>query len=147
MSKSHVQVLHFLLCATAGLLICLMCGCSPRIEQSRVGIGQDGTTYALEQIGHISIYFGGIALLVIGLARAAAYFPATSFLMVFTPLMGEAAALAATAIIIGSCLVWVSLHFWVVYLSVVAVAAVYFIRHYALFRNWLSMVKKDKSST
>lgn len=141
MSKSHAHTLHFVIAALLLAGIGLLCGCTPR-EQSGPGGHQVGHASALEQIGHISICIGGIALLVIGLARAAAFFPATAFLLVFTPLMGEAAALAATAIIIGSCLVWVGLHFWIVYLSAVAVAGVYVIRHRKILGVWIASFKK-----
>lgn len=133
------------------LILGLLCGCSFRAPtvltpELRDRILQSGNDSALSPLGHISIYIGGIVLLVAGLARVACFFPATAFLLVFAPLMGEAAALAATAIILGSCLVWLGLHMWVLYVAILALGLVYGLKHIDSIRAFFASLKSKFGS-
>lgn len=118
------------------LLIWLfLSGCSilSRKAMPELPVVNNPSFYTLESIGQYSMALGGIALILVAILRVACFFPATSFLLVFAPLLSEATALALTAIVIGGALEWIGSNYWVIFICAFAIAVIYLWKHKTIF--------------
>lgn len=131
----HHEKLHYLIFAC--LLVAGLCGCS---EAVRPHISNDHATAGdtIAELGRWAIGCGGFVLILCAIAFVFGLFPQTSpFVAPVAPFIDEIALAAGATILVGSCLVWVGLHSWVIFAVFAAIGLIYLVRHRAMLLSWL----------
>jgi hypothetical protein len=124
--------------------VCLMCtSCSLRAPAGPTPPIEHGLGATLVAIGGLCIWIGTIAVIACALARVAGFFPATAAIVaIASPFIGEVAALGIATAVLGGVVVWCGVHSWVLYVTVLGLAALYAFKHRSGVLAWLNAAKK-----
>jgi len=128
------------------LFLCTSCGLRTATG-SDAGASADTGTHPiggpLVVLGHWCIYLGGIALILDALAEVLLFVYASPLVTRIGPFLGKIAVIGACAILVGSGLVWIGVHAWVLFILGALAIAFVCVRHRAFILHMLDLDPKS----
>ena len=138
--RHHVKVIYsvFIFIALVGL-----CACGPSVraplEHHPAAAGD-----ILADAGRWILYLGLAAIGAGLVGKVLGEFPTTAlYFQPFGTIADELIVLGVTALGMGSCVVWIGVHSWIIYAVSGLCVAIYLVRHRALLAGWMGFGKVD----
>lgn len=129
----------YLYFAVACLALAGLCGCADGVR-SHVSDGPPSAGDILAESGAWIIRLGLAAIGAGVLCKVLGRIPATAtWALPFSAIADEAIILGVASIGMGSCVVFIGIHSWVIYVTSAACVVVYLVRHRALLASWLGI--------
>lgn len=133
--RHHVKVLSLMLCMCALVGMCACSGTRTPIEHHPVAAGD-----ILADAGRWILYLGLAAIGAGLVGKVLGKFPATAlYFQPFGTIADELIVLGVAALGMGSCVVWIGIHSWIIYAASGLCVALYLVRHRALLASWLGL--------
>lgn len=142
--KHHEKLLYL---GVALLALTGLCGCETRAD-SPISDGAPSAGSILAEAGRWILYLG-LATIGAGiLGKVLGAFPATAaYFKPFGAIADECIVLGIAAIGMGSCVVWIGVHSWIIYALSAIFVIVYLVRHRALLAGWLGFGPASPQTT
>lgn len=134
--KKHAKLLY-LVCACVALAG--LCGCDAR-PSSPISDAPPSAGSILAEAGRWILYLGLASIGAGIVGKVLGIFPATAaYFKPFGTIADEAIVLGIAALLMGSCVVWIGVHSWIIYATAAVVLVVYALRHRSLLASWLGI--------